>query len=131
MPTDTKPHRRLPLGLAAISMGAALGFIGARVLFVGSWLSLIPWGVAGVGIGASAADVSTASLTGAVYGFALTMAFMIAGYTGSASLLSRLPFFGLLAVVGALCGLTSSIVGALIMRPVRRRRVGNRRHSPM
>jgi len=40
--------------------------------------------------------------------FALGFVFLIAGYTGSASLLSRLPFFALLAAFSAFCGLIAS-----------------------
>jgi len=37
--------------VVSILVGALLGVIGARYLFVGSWLSLIPWGIAGLLIG--------------------------------------------------------------------------------
>ena len=37
--------------VVSIIIGALLGVIGARYLFVGSWLSLIPWGIAGLLIG--------------------------------------------------------------------------------
>ena len=50
-------------------------------------------------------------LVGVLYGFALCFSFMIAGYTGTASLASRLPFFGLVGVFGALCGLGLTVVG--------------------
>lgn len=38
--------------LVAILAGALLGVLGARYLFVGSWLSLIPWGIAELALGA-------------------------------------------------------------------------------
>jgi hypothetical protein len=44
------------------------------------------------------------------------MAFMVAGYTGSASIMSRLPAFAIVAFVGALGGLMTAMLGALITR---------------
>jgi len=53
-------------------------------------------------------------MVGMLYGFALCFSFMIAGYTGTASHLSRLPFFALVGVFGALCGLGLTLVGHLL-----------------
>jgi hypothetical protein len=44
------------------------------------------------------------------------MAFMVAGYTGSPSIMSRLPAFAIVAFVGALGGLMTAILGSLITR---------------
>jgi len=81
--------------IVSILAGSLLGFIGSRVLFVGSWLSLIPWGIVGLAIGYWS-QKRDAMITGSCYGFALAFLFMIAGYAGSASLVSRLPFFAIL-----------------------------------
>ncbi len=35
----------------SIIVGTLLGIIGARYVFVGSWLSLVPWGIVGLAIG--------------------------------------------------------------------------------
>jgi len=48
---------------------------------------------------------------GALYGFCLNFSFMIAGYTGTASLLSRLPFFILIGLFGAVCGVALAAAG--------------------
>jgi Na+(H+)/acetate symporter ActP len=100
--------------LVAILVGAALGLIGARYVFVGSWLSLIPWASAGLAIGWWAKQLRQAMLNGAVYGFVLSFVFMIAGYTGSAALISRLPFFAILGAFGGVCGLVLGLVGAWV-----------------
>ncbi len=101
---------RIPRILLVLSVGSLLGFLGARYLFVGSWLCLIPWTIAGLVLG-YASRKGEPTLTGAAYGFALSFVFMIAGYGGAASLLSRLPSFALLGLFGALCGLLLSLVG--------------------
>jgi hypothetical protein len=36
---------------------------------------------------------------------------MIAGYNGTASLVSRLPFFVLIGLFGAVCGIAVSVTG--------------------
>ncbi len=99
--------------IVSILAGSLLGFIGSRVLFVGSWLSLIPWGIVGLAIGYWS-QKRDAMITGSCYGFALVFLFMIAGYAGSASLVSRLPFFAILGIFGGFCGLILGLAGSVI-----------------
>jgi hypothetical protein len=94
----------------SIVVGAALGVIGSRYLFVGSWLILIPWAIAGLAIGYWGPKRG-AMANGAVYGFVLSFIFMQAGYSGSAPAISRVPFFALLGVFGAICGFGLGLVG--------------------
>jgi hypothetical protein len=96
----------------AIAIGFALGVVGARVALVGSWLNLIPWGVAGLLLGAWSRPWWSATLVGAVYGFALAFSFMVAGYRGSLPLATRLAPFAVLGFVGAVAGLMAAITGA-------------------
>jgi hypothetical protein len=105
--------------LVAIVVGALLGVIGARYLFVGSRLSLILWGIMGLALGAWY-QKREAMINGAVYGFVIAFVFMIAGYSGSASLVNRLPFFAILGVVGAVCGLVLGWLGFLVREMVDR-----------
>jgi hypothetical protein len=95
---------------AAIAAGVILGFIGARYLFVGSWLNLIPWSVAGFALGYWGTK-NESMVNGVTYGFILSFVFMLAGYTGRASLISRVPFFAVLGVFGGVCGLVLALVG--------------------
>jgi hypothetical protein len=104
--------------IMSILVGSLLGVIGARFLFVGSWLSLIPWGIAGLLIGYWSQKREWL-VNGACYGFALAFVFMIAGYAGSAPLISRLPFFAILGAIGGLCGLLLGLVGFEIKRRLR------------
>ena len=97
----------------SIIVGALLGIIGARYVFVGSWLSLMPWGIVGLAIGYWG-DRRAAMTNGAAYGFMLAFAFMVAGYSGTASLLSRLPFFAILGLFGAICGFVLGLLGFLL-----------------
>ena len=107
--------------IVSVVAGAALGVIGSRVLFVGSGLSLIPWAIVGLLLGYWSGR-SHAPVNGAAYGFALAFIFMVAGYSGSAPLLSRLPFFALLGLVGAGCGWLLGLLGALARRVIARQR---------
>ena len=99
--------------IASSVIGFLLGFIGSRYFFVGSWLSLVPWGIAGLAIGYWS-QRREALINGGIYGFVLAFVFMIAGYTGSASLISRLPFFAILGIVGGVCGLILGWLGFLL-----------------
>jgi hypothetical protein len=101
--------------VVAFLVGAILGLVGARYLFVGSWLSLIPWGIAGLLIGYWSQKREWL-VNGICYGFTVCFVFMLAGYAGSASLVSRLPFFALIGAFGAFCGLLLSWAGFVIGR---------------
>jgi NhaP-type Na+/H+ or K+/H+ antiporter len=46
-----------------------------------------------------------------VYGFSLSFAFLVADYNGTPSLVSRFPFFVILSLFGAACGLALSALG--------------------
>src|SRR5712691_10857339 len=74
------------------------------------WYSIIPWGLVGLAIGYWCSKRQSL-YAGALYGFCLNFSFMIAGYTRTASLLSRLPFFVLIGLFGAVCGIALSATG--------------------
>jgi hypothetical protein len=110
--------------VVSIVVGSLLGYIGSMVLFVGSWLSLIPWAIVGLAIGYWG-HRREAMVNGICYGFALAFIFMIAGYTGNASLTSRIPFFAILGIFGGLCGLILGLAGSAIHGQVNNRKKGN------
>lgn len=110
--------------VVSIAAGFLLGYIGSRVLFVGSWLSLIPWAIVGLAIGYWG-HMREAMVNGVCYGFALAFIFMIAGYTGSASLISRIPLFAIFGIFGGLCGLILGLAGSAIRGLVNNRKKGN------
>ncbi len=101
---------------SAVVVGIALGIIAARYVFVGSYLSLIPWGIIGLLIGLWCRSYPEALWSGAVYGFLLAFSFMLAGYQGAAPMLTRLPFFSILGLVGAICGIGLAVIGSFIRR---------------
>jgi hypothetical protein len=106
--------------IVAIVVGSALGVIGSRVLFVGSWLSLVPWTIVGLALGAWCVGREWAWV-GALYGFFISFVFMVSGYAGTASVVSRLPFFAALGVFGAVCGLILGFLGSMARRALSRR----------
>jgi hypothetical protein len=89
--------------------GVVIGAAGPQYVFLGAY-SLIPWGLVAVALG-TWGNKREALKSGAVYGFSLSFAFLLAGYNGTASLVSRFPFFLILALFGAACGLALSAVG--------------------
>ena len=97
--------------IIAALIGAVLGFVGSRILFVGSALSLLPWGFFGLINGIFSRRKKEALMSGVVYGFILSFIFMVAGYNGSRSLLTVIPFFILLGIFGAVCGGVLGMVG--------------------
>jgi hypothetical protein len=94
--------------IAAI-LGVVLGATGPYYASLG-WYSIIPWGLVALAIGLWCTKRESL-YAGALYGFCLNFCFMIAGYTGTASLLSRLPFFILIALFGAVCGIAVAAAG--------------------
>jgi H+/Cl- antiporter ClcA len=50
-------------------------------------------------------------VNGVVYGFVLSFVFLLAEYSGKASLISRVPFFAVLGVFGGVCGLVLGLLG--------------------
>ena len=96
--------------VGAAAVGTALGWIGALVPALG-WWTLLPWGIVGGLLGFA---MRRPALIGVIYGFFLSFSFMMAGYTGTASRLSRIPGFALLAAGGAVAGLIVAVLGAAI-----------------
>ncbi len=107
--------------VAATLLGLILGILAARYVLVGSWFNLVPWGIAGVAIGYFGTK-NESVVNGVVYGFILVFVFMIEGYSGTHSLVSRLPFFAILGVFGAACGLGLGLVGFQIRTKIDGRR---------
>jgi hypothetical protein len=101
-------------GLAGVVVAVVFGILSSRYLLVGSALSLIPWGIAGVLLGVWCAQYREAAGLGALYGFLIAFTFMVTGYQGAAPILSRVPFFAILGLVGAVCGVGLGVIGAFL-----------------
>jgi hypothetical protein len=103
------------LAVAAAAGGALLGWVGARVLFVGSGFSLIPWSIVVLALGAGCRSRRAAVGVGGIFGFALAFSFMAAGYDGAAPLGTRLFPFVVLGSFGSVCGVALAM-GGLVLR---------------
>jgi hypothetical protein len=95
--------------VAAFIVGVVIGATGPQYVFLGAY-SLIPWGLVAVAFGLWG-NKREALKSGMVYGFSLSFAFLVAGYNGTPSLVSRFPFFVILSLFGAVCGLALSALG--------------------
>ena len=94
-------------------------------LVVGGWygqghagpvLSLGTWGIAGLVFGAASTRWKLSTAAGAVFGFTVSLFFLVAGYQGEKPIYSPLPFFVLLSVSGAACGAALGALGWLARR---------------
>jgi ABC-type polysaccharide/polyol phosphate export permease len=55
-------------------------------------------------------------VNGVTFGFVLSFVFMIAGYSGQPSLLSRIPIFLVLSAFGGICGIVVAMIGHYVRR---------------
>ncbi len=99
------------------AIGLVLGVLGAKVLFVGSGISLVLWAVIGMAIGYRSRSCRRSVSEGTAYGFVLAASFMVTGYDGTASVATRIPFFLALGVVGAIGGVVVAYIGARLHAP--------------
>lgn len=91
-------------------LGLVLGFGAAQLLQL-QWATLIPWGLAGLGLGAVCRSRQEALMSGALYGFVLGFTFMVAGYDGTDPVAGKLPFFAVIGVVSGVAGALAGFVG--------------------
>ena len=90
--------------IVAVTGGAALGLLGGPV-----WI-LVPWAAVGLLVGAVSRKRREALIAGLVFGFVVSFVFLVRGYSGTDPVLTKVPFFGLLGLFGALCGAVLSMV---------------------
>ena len=93
--------------LIGTALGLVLGIGASHALFFQGW-TLLPWGAGGFALGYWLK--SGRMVAGAAYGFVLCVSFLVAGYQGTASLLSRSAFFLVFGLLGAVCGLLLALV---------------------
>lgn len=110
--------------LGAAVLGLALAALAYFVFFVTplASLNLVVWAVVAGVIGFVAPTRRLAILDSAIVGFSIVFSYSILGYQGSASLLSAIPVFALLAVAGALGMVAVAAIVHLIRSRVRRAR---------
>jgi len=59
-----------------VVVAAVMSYLSSRIIFVGSGLNLIPWGLIAIACGASSANKSVALRRGALYGFCQSFIFL-------------------------------------------------------
>lgn len=101
--------------IGAIVSGIVLGFLGGSV-----WI-LIPWGIVGIVIGYFSKDSKKAVINGAIFGFLAAFFFMIQGYSGTLRLITRIPFFAGIGLIGAVGGIISSFAGSIIKKGLKKK----------
>lgn len=106
----------MKIRIVAIVVGIVLGLLGGKV-----WI-LIPWGIAGLLLGYFSKQSKDAFLNGSIFGFLAAFLFMVQGYEGSFSLISRFPFFAVIGLVGAVGGFIASFVGHVIKKGIKKSR---------
>jgi hypothetical protein len=104
-------RNRVAIASLMAVLGVLLGLIGARYVFVNSGLSLVPWGLVSLGIGARAPSRSAAVGAAGLFGFALAVSFMAFSYDGNDGVGSVIIPFCLLGLVGAACAMALALVG--------------------
>ena len=100
--------------LIAAVLGSIAGIARAHFPWLGPW-TILPLGVVGLGLGYGATN-RKAALTGAVFGFAFSLTFLVAGYTGSGSVVGHLPLFTIMSALGGLCASLLAVTGAALAR---------------
>lgn len=83
--------------------GIIMGLVGGPV-----WI-ILPWGAIAVGLGYDSKSYKL--LSSAVFGFIASFIFMMQGYSGTESRMSRVLPFVLIALFGGLAGLLCGWVG--------------------
>jgi|SRR5579859_1052039 len=112
-----KPYK-MPIFGAVV--GIACGLASNTSWLAGKWANLIVWAVAGIVLGLFVAGGRQFVWTGVVFGFLMSVSFLISGFGGTPD---KLPAFLLLTLVlsvfGALGGLLAVFIGSRVRRLVR------------
>lgn len=96
--------------LLGLVIGTLLGLVG------GGPIMLLPWAIGGLMMGWLSDSRQKVLLNGAVYGFVLSFVFLVQSYDGTDPVSSKLVFFALLGLFGALCGLVLALIGRFVPR---------------
>jgi len=94
---------------ASLVVELVIGFVYGHS-HAGPVASLGTWGLAGLVLGAATTRWKPSMAAAALFGFTVSLFFLIAGYQGAKPIYNALPFFVLLGLFGAACG---AVLGAL------------------
>jgi hypothetical protein len=94
-------------------VGIVCGLASNSRLLAGQWANLVVWGIAGIVLGLFASGRRVIVWAGILFGFFLSISFLILGFQGSSD---KLPAFLVLtlglSVIGAVGGLVTVFVGS-------------------
>jgi|SRR5581483_2184862 len=99
----------------AIGLGVALGLVFSRFTSLG-YITLIFWGLAGLGVGYRSTSKKEGMINGAFYGYFLSFFFMWAIYGGKDPIITKVPGYIVLGLFGALCGVILGYLGNLVKK---------------
>jgi hypothetical protein len=123
MTTSRSTGAAVALTIAApAAAGILLGVLSAHLLFGGTVLVLIPWAAVCAVIGGIVRPWPLAAIGSAVFGFSVSMTFLVGGYEGDASLASVLAVFAALALAGAAIAAAFALAvnrGVMLLRRAR------------
>ena len=100
-----------------IIVAAVMSFVSSRYLFVGSGLSLIPWGILAFSFGIFTRDKIIATQRGLIYGFAQSFIFLWIDKNGMTSIgqfLLLVVVISALSAAAAGCGWWGARLGWLV-----------------
>jgi len=108
------------LPITAGVVGIACGLASNTPWLAGKWLNLVVWALAGIALGFFAPGRAQIIWMGVVYGFLMSVTFLISGFQGTPD---HLPGFLVLtlalSLVGALGGLVTVFIGSRLRRLLR------------
>jgi uncharacterized membrane protein (UPF0136 family) len=108
-----------PFFIAALA-GAICGVLSTHGLVFLQWWSLLFWALVGGAVGYFCANRKQAIWAGLIYGFVLSVAFLLSGFQGSSDQFPAFAALSLaLSVIGAIGGAISSFVGYWIREVMR------------
>jgi len=103
--------------LVVVAVALIMAFLSAHVLFNGSVWNVLPWGVLAFASAFLASSRREAWVFGALFGFAVSYAFLWFDNTGTKTLstvLILIPLIILPALFGALCGFLAAWLGWIV-----------------
>lgn len=100
-----REYRGVIVGLV---VGIIMGFVGGP-----AWI-ILPWGAISVSLAYDSKKYKI--LSSAAFGFTASFVFMLNGYAGKDSLMSRVPAFLLIGLCGGLCGCAAGWLGKKISK---------------
>jgi len=95
---------------SAIGLGIACGFLSAYTLGFASWWNLLLWAIAGVALGYFVVGTREVLWCGALYGFFLSMAFLLPFFRGASDQLLAFTILTLALTVVSIAGALASVV---------------------